>query len=181
MGRGIVVIRRCLVVVWLLLGSVGAAQAVAVFVCDTNAGSGIECPSGSYVEYTTVTNGYWYAIAQGSPLTLANVRYYAVGSDSGSQQLFVCPTGPASQWGCSGMNWQVFFLTASVGAVTCIPAVRSVAPCPSGYAPATATEEVVTADPYGSAFDGMPVQDMIFAVGMCVCGLLGVGVGVRLV
>lgn len=63
----------------------------------------------------------------------------------------------------------------------CIPSVRTVDPCPSGYAPASVT--VSSADPggaYSSAFEKLPIQDILYGLGVTVCGLLGIMVGTKL-
>lgn len=64
---------------------------------------------------------------------------------------------------------------------SCMPSIRTVSPCPSGYAPTTALPiGSGAATPLSSDFDRLPIQDMIYAVGVAVCALLGVSVGVRL-
>lgn len=62
----------------------------------------------------------------------------------------------------------------------CIPASRTVAPCPSGYAPNEVSIESGPVNGYSSSFDTMSVQDLIYAVGVCLFGVLGLGVGVKL-
>jgi hypothetical protein len=63
----------------------------------------------------------------------------------------------------------------------CVPSIRTISPCPSGFAPAgTSPLHDGPPDPYISEFDTMPVQDMLYSVGMCLFGLLGISVGVKL-
>jgi len=64
---------------------------------------------------------------------------------------------------------------------TCVPAIRTMSPCPSGFAPSAIDPSVsAAADPYLSEFDTMPIQDMLYSIGMCLFGLFGIGVGVKL-
>lgn len=63
----------------------------------------------------------------------------------------------------------------------CVPAVRTVEPCPTGYAP----KEIIVQssqqpDPYQSSLDAMPMQEMLLAICVGISGLLGFSVGVRL-
>jgi hypothetical protein len=87
-----------------------------------------------------------------------------------------CPAGEHAE------NYTTCVPDAAVSLVeTCAPSIRTVAPCPSGFAPA-AIEPLVSAvaDPYLSEFDTMPVQDMLYSIGVCLFGLLGISVGVKL-
>ena len=72
--------------------------------------------------------------------------------------------------------------TPTAGTVNCLPSIRTVAPCPSGFAPSnvsvTTTE---TANPFSSSMDALPIQDMLYAIGVAICGLMGVAVGIKLV
>lgn len=61
----------------------------------------------------------------------------------------------------------------------CVPSIRTVGDCPAGYAPSTATVGQ-NLDSYTGGFDGMPIQDMLYAIGISVCALLGIATGVRL-
>jgi hypothetical protein len=64
----------------------------------------------------------------------------------------------------------------------CIPAFRTISPCPSGYAPNNMLSlDSSDVNPYLSEFDSMPVQDILYSIGMCLFGLLGLGVGVKLI
>lgn len=66
--------------------------------------------------------------------------------------------------------------------VSCIPSPRTIDPCPSGYAPSSVNGSSGTVgDSYSSAFEKLPIQDMLYGIGMAICGLLGLGVGTRLV
>lgn len=68
-----------------------------------------------------------------------------------------------------------------VPTVTCIPAPRTIAPCPSGYAPSSMTVNgSATSNQYENALDSMPTQELLYAIGIAFSGLLGIGIGVRL-
>lgn len=70
----------------------------------------------------------------------------------------------------------------TIAVASCMPSIRTISPCPSGYAPTNAIPAGSGApSPFTSAFDGLPIQDMIYAVGIAICGLLGISVGVKLV
>lgn len=70
----------------------------------------------------------------------------------------------------------------TIAVASCMPSIRTISPCPSGYAPTNAIPAGSGApSPYTSAYDGLPIQDMIYAVGIAVCALLGVSVGVKLI
>lgn len=70
----------------------------------------------------------------------------------------------------------------AIAVASCMPSIRTISPCPSGYAPTNAIPAGSGApSPFTSAFDGLPIQDMIYAVGIAICGLLGISVGVKLV
>ncbi|MDO8262140.1 MAG: hypothetical protein Q7T21_02835 [Gallionella sp.] len=68
-----------------------------------------------------------------------------------------------------------------VVALVCIPAGRTVDPCPSGYAPNQINIESATSiDAYSSAYEKLPLQDIAFAIGITLSGLLGILTGVKL-
>lgn len=70
----------------------------------------------------------------------------------------------------------------TIAVASCMPSIRTISPCPSGYAPTNAIPAGSGApSPFTSAYDGLPIQDMIYAVGIAVCALLGVSVGVKLI
>jgi len=70
----------------------------------------------------------------------------------------------------------------TIAVASCMPSIRTISPCPSGYAPTNAIPAGSGApNPFISAMDGMPLQDMIYAVGIAICGLMGIAVGVKLV
>lgn len=70
----------------------------------------------------------------------------------------------------------------TIPVASCMPSIRTISPCPSGYAPTNAIPAGSGAPtPFTSAFDGLPIQDMIYAVGIAICALLGVSVGVKLI
>ncbi|BBO20877.1 MAG: hypothetical protein HKUEN07_03730 [Rhodocyclaceae bacterium] len=97
-----------------------------------------------------------------------------------------CPTG----WNLKRLALIVFFLllayfslmsVARAETIVCVPATKTVAPCPSGYAPNQITvESVQQPDPYQNSLDAMPMQEMLFALCVGISGLLGFSVGVRL-
>ena len=63
----------------------------------------------------------------------------------------------------------------------CLPSVRTIAPCPSGFAPTNAIPiGSGSPDPYLSKFDSMAVQDLLYALGVALFGVLGLGIGVKL-
>jgi len=67
-------------------------------------------------------------------------------------------------------------------AVDCVPSVRTVAPCPSGFSPSNvAAAGAMQPDTYSSAMDAMPMQDLLYVLGVAICGLLGIGTGARLI
>lgn len=63
----------------------------------------------------------------------------------------------------------------------CVPSTRTVAPCPSGTAPDVVTVTSAASAPefYPSNFDHMPVQDVLFALGMVLCFVAGIAGGRR--
>lgn len=90
--------------------------------------------------------------------------------------VFGCPTGTHLD---SSTNTCVDDITTAI--VSCLPSIRTISPCPSGFAPTNAIPAGSGApDPYLSKFDTMPLQDMIYAIGVCFCGLIGLGIGVKL-
>lgn len=94
-----------------------------------------------------------------------------------SNILTVCPSGTHLD---SSTKTCVDDITTAIA--SCLPSIRTIAPCPSGFAPTNAIPiGSGAAAPFVSDFDGLPIQDMIYAVGMAVCGLLGIVCGVRLV
>lgn len=69
----------------------------------------------------------------------------------------------------------------STSLASCMPAIVTVSPCPSGYAPTMAIPTgAITTSSITSEFQSLPIQDMLYALGMAVCGLLGITTGVRL-
>jgi hypothetical protein len=64
-------------------------------------------------------------------------------------------------------------------AAACLPSVRTVAPCPSGFAPGTLATGT-TGGGFETALDGMPLQDILYAIGVSICALMGISVGTRL-
>jgi len=70
----------------------------------------------------------------------------------------------------------------NISVASCLPSIRTIAPCPSGFAPTNAIPVGSGAPaPFTSAMDGMPLQDMLYAIGIAICGLMGVAVGIKLV
>jgi hypothetical protein len=84
----------------------------------------------------------------------------------------------------NGMMWEVQGMVvqqSNADGDGCVPSVRTVPPCPSGFAPSSvAPLSDDLPDPYLSDFDKMPIQDMLYAIGVCLFGVLGIAVGVRL-
>jgi len=86
----------------------------------------------------------------------------------------------------SGQHWDTSTNSCvddvSIAVASCMPSIRTIAPCPSGFAP---TNAIPTGSggpaPFTSDMDGMPLQDMLYAIGVAICGLMGVAVGLRLV
>jgi len=69
----------------------------------------------------------------------------------------------------------------TVNIQACLPSSRTIAPCPSGFAPANAIpSSTAQPDPYLSNYDTMPVQDILYAIGVALFGVLGIGIGVKL-
>jgi hypothetical protein len=63
---------------------------------------------------------------------------------------------------------------------SCVPSIRTISPCPSGFAPRSVEAGPGDIDPYESQFDTMPVQDMLYAIGIGLFGVVGIAVGVKL-
>lgn len=88
-----------------------------------------------------------------------------------------CPAGQYYNFGLK--------LCASETAVTisnCLPSIRTISPCPSGYAPSVSSYS--QSDPtthYSNPLDGVAIQEILYAIGMAVCAAVGIGVGVKLV
>lgn len=79
-------------------------------------------------------------------------------------------------------SWQVSNVQQQGSSVICIPASKTIAPCPSGYAPNQITIQTTEQpDPYQNTFDSMPLQEMLYALCIGIAGLLGFSVGARLV
>jgi ABC-type Na+ efflux pump permease subunit len=65
--------------------------------------------------------------------------------------------------------------------IVCVPSLRTVAPCPAGYAPKEISiQSSHTPDIYGTTLDALPLQEMIYALSIGIAGLMGFSVGVRL-
>jgi hypothetical protein len=81
----------------------------------------------------------------------------------------------------NGMMWEIQGMTETGVPDSCVPSVRTIAPCPSGFAPAVMSPlELSAVDAYESQFDTMPLQDMLYSIGVCFFALLGIAVGVKL-
>jgi len=128
-----------------------------------------------------------------------NIAGYTIGSCSsdpvaiGTNLNWVYGGGPAGAWTitdvrvvcATGTHWDTSTQTCvddiTTAIVSCLPSVRTISPCPSGFAPTNAIPAGSGApDPYLSKFDSMAVQDLLYAIGVCLFGVLGLGIGVKL-
>lgn len=62
---------------------------------------------------------------------------------------------------------------------TCVPAARTVSPCPTGTAPQVALTSAEPVTPYPALFDHIAVQDVMVGLAMAMSLLLGIGNGRR--
>lgn len=152
---------RCCVVALGLVWS-GMASAAWVFVCAVNPGDGFQCPaaSGSWLEHTALggNTGFYYHVPVGQALSTGNVDYLPVATYSGTVQTPACSAAPTDGGvTCASWSWLILDVAASAA--------------PPPETPPTALQ---------GDFGGVAVQDMLFAVGMALCGLLGISTGVRL-
>lgn len=124
---------------------------------------------------------YWLSSGCSADPVIVGTKIYLNGSTSNyvtaATSTTVCPTGQR-------------FDTATLTCVyetaqnisSCLPSIRTIAPCPSGFAPANAIPLGSKApDPYVSNYDTLPLQDMLYAIGMIIAGLFGFGIGTRLI
>lgn len=97
-------------------------------------------------------------------------------------QSFQCSVVGGSDTSCGpGGNRADMVVSAPVVTVPCVPSARTIDPCPSGYAPSSASGVSSGAvDTYSSPYEKLPIQDLIYAAVITFGGLLGIGVGVKL-
>lgn len=121
--------------------------------------------------------GYTVASCSSDPVIVGTRMYWNNGSYWTVQSsVFSCAAGTHKD---TSTNTCVDDVTIAVA--SCMPSIRTISPCPSGYAPTNAIPAGGGAPmPFTSAYDGLPIQDMLYAIGIAVCGLLGISVGVRL-
>lgn len=179
---------------WLAFSPVKAHATVTGYLtCAINPGNGVGCTGANQAYYavgSVPSTVFFYTVPTGQALVTANFVYRG-DAWTGTANLVAC-TVPLSGTTCSTSDWASTTVTSAFWAgsappdpepssVVCIPSARTIAPCPAGYAPSVA-EPLSTnpSDQYTSAFDALPLQDMIYALGVALCGLFGVAVGVRL-
>lgn len=167
-----------------------SASAQSIALCNSNPGTGVPCPAWTFFDINSLpTEGGWHVIASSVSAGWDGVTYSPVGSLSGQTVVtVVCQQSPDVCVGPYGVRvWASITMPVTGGpppasSGPCVPAFRTVAPCPSGYAPSSA--EYVTgqtaADAYDSTLASLPLAELIFALGLGLAGLLGIGVGVRL-
>lgn len=178
---------------WLAMAPGAANAATGYLTCAINPGNGVGCIGANeayYAEGQVPTNVFFYTVPTGQALVTANIIYRGDGW-TGTANLVACSV-PLSGTTCSTSNWASTTVTAGFWqsspppdpdspSVVCTPSYRTIAPCPAGYAPSTAAPvSTDPSDPYTSPFDSLPVQDVLYAIGVALCGLMGVAVGVRL-
>lgn len=143
----------------------GAASA-ATFVqyCNSNPGPGMGCPSPVYGPLETPAPvGTFIPGMTGTVFTgTANVQYFSTTGSVGLLMLSFCEA-PAVSDCASGSNGPVY--SWAVGSVRGAGQV---------------TKWSMSAGIGAGQFGLTAQQDILFALGICVCGLIGVGVGVRL-
>ena len=67
-----------------------------------------------------------------------------------------------------------------MGSYNCVPAIKTVPPCPSGTAPdVTAISSPDPVENYLGMFDHIPLQDLQVGVSMVLCLVLGIMSGRR--
>jgi hypothetical protein len=110
---------------------------------------------------------------------LGNLDFIAMSCDTDP----VVPPFPRVIRFSNGMTWEIQGMTQEgTAAEGCVPSVRTVTPCPSGYAPAVMVPiDDSQPDPYKSEFDAMSIQDILYSMGICFFAVIGIGVGIKLV
>ncbi len=157
------------------------AEAAWYFVCNAVVTGNVFCPSFGWVEvgkYPANTQSIWDSGYGFRPYTyVGNVMS---GQCSIDPQTGYASTGSGPYCISKGGTWSLTSMTIT-NPISCIPSGRTIDPCPSGFAPASVTSETWAGTPaYSSVYEKLPLQDMVYAAFVSLCGLLGVGVGVRL-
>lgn len=173
-----------LVVMTLALGWGSASWAAYYLACSTSCVNGAYPPGSSYrwIEVGTYPPQGMFIYQNGGG-GVASVSYLAWNYVGTVTYAAFCSNKAPDGYQCLAE-----YGTASSGTmvvsppVTCVPAGRTIDPCPSGYAPSQVDgNQPTVGDAYSSAFEKLPVQDLLYGIGIALCGLLGVGVGTRLV
>lgn len=171
----------------LLAGIYQSAQASTYYLlCRAQYADGVQCPVSSYGWQETGVvppAGTWIVDQPTSSWQGWAFVFYRASSFRGTvTYAAVCLTNPGNGFNCPSWAVPTYQSMLVQDAIpTCIPSPRTIDPCPSGYAPGTVSglsSEV--GDAYSSAYEKLPLQDMVYASLVAVCGLLGVAVGTRL-
>jgi len=153
----------------------------------------LSCPSSQANATVCITSSWqWHAVGTYPP---SGRSYY--GNSSGTcptagslyfsntfagvvTNSWQCATEPANGSACPVTGVCTSMTVASP--ISCVPSGRTIEPCPSGYAPSAVVGNTSTVgDSYSSAFEKLPIQDLLYGIGIALCGLIGVGVGTRLI
>jgi len=173
---------RQLVILLMLWSSVSYGAAITV--CNYDPGVGNYCPSYQMVD----TEGpapfgayFWVTFADTFPNQWWTVtEYRRVGSVTGSFKMLACNAGTAAA--CSASDFRQFQIPTSwvLGlSGGCVPSMRTVDPCPSGFAPSAVVpnNNSGVVDSYPAIFDQVPQQDLTVAGVFVVLLFLGLIAG----